>query len=534
MSRKFYLVDNIGRERSLQSDIEFMWEPSGLGFAENREYAQVEYGFFIESSKDFEQPEISGTLVFWSKTQEPYQTYHEFVDWVQGAQDMQLKYVPYPGRELYMDVSLDGLERTEKTLYGTLECPVVFHGTSPYHKKNPLTFLFQTDSTVNPMRFTFKFPFKFSDNGAGDAQVFAPQGHFPAAMELTVNGPCSNIYFKAEDKATGELIGALDLSGVSVAAGDRIYYSSRPNADGVWKVSGNTRTDLVESLNENVANFFTLPVGKEVRATLAADTAPAYGKVTRIGGNSVQEAGENMPSPEHPSEIESVGDGGAIDITVNGSKAVSIPIDQPLRALRDADGNITAQDHVDADAGGTVRNVRFVEFNGTENWAVAGASSTDYIAAYIVIPEKKAGMMNLMSSHFQIKEMGVTNPQSNFMRGANSSSAVYLSIAKAALDEWDESFSDAEKAALIKAWLAAQKAAGTPVKVQYGLAEPTRTPIEASGIFETKQGTNIVETDGVKGTLSVQAGNTTYSGETVTFDVEPIIHTLHVHEYFKG
>ena len=61
-----------------------------------------------------------------------------------------------------------------------------------------------------------------------------------------------------------------------------------------------------------------------------------------------------------------------------------------------------AQDHVDADAGGTVRNVGFVEFNGTENWAVAGASSTDYIAAYIVIPEKKAGMMNLMSSHFQI------------------------------------------------------------------------------------------------------------------------------------
>lgn len=242
-------------------------------------------------------------------------------------------------------------------------------------------------------------------------------------------------------------------------------------------------------------------------------------KVTRIGGNSVQEAGENMPSPEHPSEIESVGDGGAIDIMVNGSKAVSIPIDQPLRALRDADGNITAQDYIDIEAGEIVREVGAVEVDGTENWAVAGASSTDYIAAYIVIPGKKAGMMNLMSSHFQIKEMGVTNPQSNFMRGANSSSAVYLSIAKAALDEWDESFSDAEKAALIKAWLAAQKAAGTPVKVQYGLAEPTRTPIEASGIFETKQGTNTVETDGVKGTLSVQVGNTTYSGETVTFDV---------------
>ena len=59
-----------------------------------------------------------------------------------------------------------------------LECPVTFTGTSPYHKKNPLTFLFQTDSTVNPMRFAFKFPFKFSDSGRGDAQVFTPQGAF--------------------------------------------------------------------------------------------------------------------------------------------------------------------------------------------------------------------------------------------------------------------------------------------------------------------------------------------------------------------
>ncbi len=269
--RKFYLVDGAGRERSLQSDVEFLWEPVGLGFAENRQYAQVEYGFFVESSKDLTQPEIMGTIVFRAGAQDPYKTYHEFVDWVQGARDLQLKYVPYIGRELYMDVNLDGLERTEKTLSGTLECSVAFRGTSPYHKKNPLTFLFKTKPTENPLRFAFQFPFRFSDSGAGDAQVFTPQGHFPAAMELTINGPVSNINFKCED-AAGAVIGILDLSGVSVTAGDHIYYSSRPNADGVWKVSGNVKTDLVESLNENVANFFTLPVGREVRATLTADT----------------------------------------------------------------------------------------------------------------------------------------------------------------------------------------------------------------------------------------------------------------------
>lgn len=271
--RKFYLEDNTGRRLSLQDNKRFMWEPSGLGYAEDIGFAQVEYGFFSESSRDYAQPSISGTMVFRPDVQEPYQTYQEFVDWVNGADGLQLVYVPYGARELYVDVVVTGLELSEKELTGILECPITLTGTSPYHKKNPLTFLFRTQESANPMKFTFKFPFQFSDSGAVDTQVFTPTGHFPAAMELTVNGPVSNIYFKCEDAATGEVIGVLDLSGVSVAAGDHIYYSSRPNADGVWKVSGNIRTDLVESLNENVANFFTLPAGKSIRATLTADTA---------------------------------------------------------------------------------------------------------------------------------------------------------------------------------------------------------------------------------------------------------------------
>lgn len=276
--RKFYLIDGVGRERSLQSDIEFLWEPSGLGFTESKKYSQVEYGFFVESSDDIKQPEVAGTIVF---KKDPYKTYHEFLDWVHGANDLQLKYVPYPGRELYMDVNIDGIELAEKTQYGVLECPVVFRGTSPYHKKNPLTFLFKTEPVTNPMRFTFQFPFQFSDSGAGDAQIITPMGHFPAAMELTINGPVSRIYFKCEDAETGEVIGVLDLSGVSVAAGDHIYYSSRPNADGVWKISGNTKTDLVEFLNMNEKNFFTLPVGRQVKATLTADTAEGV-EVTHV------------------------------------------------------------------------------------------------------------------------------------------------------------------------------------------------------------------------------------------------------------
>ena len=265
---EFYLENgDTGERLPLQPKDNATYEPENLGFAENRSYSEVEYGFFGVTQHSFTQPSLNGLILFWDNDEgQQYKAYREFVEWVQKVNNLQIVYIPYSGsEELYMDVMLDELGIPNPILYGPLECPITLTGTSPYHKKNPLTFLFRTQESANPMKFTLKFPFQFSDSGAGDTQVFTPTGHFPAAMELTVNGPASNIYFKCEDAATGEVIGVLDLSGVSVAAGDHIYYSSRPNADGVWKVSGNIRTDLVESLNENVANFFTLPAGKSVR-----------------------------------------------------------------------------------------------------------------------------------------------------------------------------------------------------------------------------------------------------------------------------
>lgn len=281
---EFYLENGETGERlSLQPKDKAIYEPEELGFGENRKYVEVGYGFFGESRNGFEQPSLSGVILFLDRENEQqYKSYREFVNWVQKTNNLQLVYIPYAkSEELYMDVMLDRLGVPNPVLYGPLECPVVFRGTSPYHKKNPQTFLFKTEPVTNPMRFTFQFPFQFSDSGAGDAQIITPTGHFPAAMELTINGPVSRIYFKCEDAETGELIGVLDLSGVSVAAGDHIYYSSRPNADGVWKISGNTRTDLIEFLNMNEKNFFTLPVGKQVRATLTADTTEGV-EVTHV------------------------------------------------------------------------------------------------------------------------------------------------------------------------------------------------------------------------------------------------------------
>lgn len=269
------MENSVGERLDLQSDTVFLSEPSGLGIGEDRGYTEIEYGFFAATELEYEQLNINGTLVFkrGATKQEPYVSYQNFVQWVQSANNLKLVYQPYSTRELYLDVYMDTLELSEKEEIGWLECPVVFAATSPWHKRNPISLLFTTDVSSSPMRFTFAFPFQFSASGAGDTQVFTPGGHFPAALELAINGPASNIYFSCEDANTGEIIGALDLTGVSVAAGDKIYYSSQPNADGIWLISGNTRTDIIDRLNVNDNNFILIPVGKECRATLVAETS---------------------------------------------------------------------------------------------------------------------------------------------------------------------------------------------------------------------------------------------------------------------
>lgn len=270
--RKFALENSTGERLSLHSNTIMLYEPSGLGIGESREYGQQEYGFYGIGTHEYEQPVISGTLLFLPGTQSPYKSYQEFVEWVQAAKNLKLVYVPYPGRELYMDVTLDRLELGELTKVGVLECPVTFSGLSPYHKRNPLMYAFRSTASDNPMRFTFRFPFRFTDSGAEDAVVFSPQGHYPAALEAVINGPVSNPRLICSNANTGEVYGDLDLTGVSVAEGDRIHYSSMPNADGIWLISGGgVRTDLTGHLNINNNNWIRVPVGVSCRARLSAE-----------------------------------------------------------------------------------------------------------------------------------------------------------------------------------------------------------------------------------------------------------------------
>ena len=120
------------------------------------------------------------------------------------------------------------------------------------------------------MRFSFKFPFMFTKNEAAEQKKFIVGGQFPAAMELWINGPVGAPVFTLTEESTGAQLGILNLSDVSIQKGESIYYSTRPENSGVWKISGGTQTSLVDLLNIQDNIFYMLPVGGKCIATLRA------------------------------------------------------------------------------------------------------------------------------------------------------------------------------------------------------------------------------------------------------------------------
>ena len=145
---------------------------------------------------------------------------------------------------------------------------------------------------------------------------------------------------------------------------------------------------------------------------------------------------------------------GISSVTVNDD-VTELPIPRPLRRVGDVkDKCVTRQDYESAEKLVVTYNVGFVELDGTENWQWNSNTAWPYIATFL--PNNKTGVAPVCS-HYQ------------------GTGAVVPAASQVAINELgsliikDPSWQSVEDA---KAYLAAQKAAGTPVQVAYQLATP--------------------------------------------------------------
>lgn len=136
-----------------------------------------------------------------------------------------------------------------------------------------------------------------------------------------------------------------------------------------------------------------------------------------------------------------------------------LPIPRPLRRVGDVkDKCVTRQDYESAEKLVVTYNVGFVELDGTEDWKAG--QPTEGGEAYFTLNslQSNSGKLIGFSSHFPVTSILANNTN----QGVGAwNTALYL--------RWKALFTDVDS---LKAYLAAQKAAGTPVQVAYQLAVP--------------------------------------------------------------
>ena len=233
------------------------------------------------------------------------------------------------------------------------------------------------------------------------------------------------------------------------------------------------------------------PIAAAIRPTVTGETISINDSVEwplqglTLYGKSTQ---EGTPTPEAPIPIVSAGDSGTITVTVSdgAEQSQTFPISTPNGLLgipvssggnyTDADGQQWVCDEIDFERGKYVQRFKLLEFDGTEDWKRQSTIVSESFRFYLTgtgirIMKDNSGIIRGLSTHYT-----GTSPDNTFVKRTGFSSSQYDERSDGAnLYVYDENHNTTVED--WKSYLAAQKAAGTPVKVVYELETPVETNI---------------------------------------------------------
>lgn len=197
-----------------------------------------------------------------------------------------------------------------------------------------------------------------------------------------------------------------------------------------------------------------------------------YGKSTQDG----------TPTPEAPIPIVSAGDSGTITVTVSdgAEQSQTLPVTTPNGLLgipvtsggnyTDAGGQQWVCDEIDFARGKYVQRFKMLEFDGTEDWGRTPTNITEIYRLWLTPGNAKTPSSNNVAAATRSTHYPAKSAAGTFLREQGVSIDT-----SAALIVYDENHNTTVKD--WKSYLAAQKAAGTPVKVVYELETPVETNI---------------------------------------------------------
>ena len=272
--RQFYLINADGQKYNLINDMTraFLWQPSGLGFQYDKDYMESD-GFFFEMNSAVSQTAKTGVLVFFK---DPYTQYKAFMDYVSSSEGLRLAYSPKGNTWYYVDIDIEYVEKSEIEENGTLQCSISMLPKTPMYLPYELNIDLSGDlgSSIKQyggLSYAYKYDYTYSNTAVAGEIEFEIPAQMDSGLEITIYGAISSPVM--EFYASGEKIGEIDLSSISVLAGDYVKYSSVPTSAGIYQSVSGVVDDITEQigLNADYPSFFLLPPNQTIKAVLQAD-----------------------------------------------------------------------------------------------------------------------------------------------------------------------------------------------------------------------------------------------------------------------
>lgn len=272
--RQFYLINADGQKYNLINDMTraFLWQPSGLGFQYDKDYMESD-GFFFEMNSAVSQTAKTGVLVFFK---DPYTQYKAFMDYISSSEGLRLAYSPKGNTWYYVDIDIEYVEKSEIEENGTLQCSISMLPKTPMYLPYELNIDLSGDlgSSIKQyggLSYAYKYDYTYSNTAVAGEIEFEIPAQMDSGLEITIYGAISSPVM--EFYASGTKIGEIDLSSISVLAGDYVKYSSIPTSAGIYQSVSGVVDDITEQigLNADYPSFFLLPPNQTIKAVLQAD-----------------------------------------------------------------------------------------------------------------------------------------------------------------------------------------------------------------------------------------------------------------------
>ena len=262
--RRFYFQNSIGERVDLQGNL-FMHSPKGLGRSSKNEYASARSGFFANVDSEPEQMSFAGEIAI---LKDCYSAYQTLVNWLFAGLDVSIVYKP-ENIEYFADITIESLEKSEKSNGGILVIPISLKGRTPWYRALPKLLSLAPDDSSGCV-LPYYLPYYLSAGGLENSADILAGGHTEASLYTELYGPVTSPHITLKNNADGEIIGQVTLSR-TISDGETLVLSSVESETGIWvKSSSGALTDLIDEIDIAENPFFRVPQNTACTLTVTA------------------------------------------------------------------------------------------------------------------------------------------------------------------------------------------------------------------------------------------------------------------------